>query len=481
MKKLLNYINGELVPPQKDKWIDNVNPATGEVYSLVPDSDRSDVEAAIQAAKAAFPSWSDTDINERAAILMRIADGIAARLEEFALAESDDNGKPVKLATAVDIPRASKNFRYFAHAITQYHSETFDMGSLGFNYTLRRPLGVAGLISPWNLPLYLFTWKIAPAIAAGNTAVAKPSEVTPMTGYLLSEVCIEAGLPPGVLNIVHGTGTGVGAEIVAHPETKVLSFTGSTAVGKKIQETAAPMFKKISLELGGKNPNIIFADADYEDALNTSVRSSFANQGQICLCGSRIYVERSIYDRFVADFVEKVKALKVGDPRDPETDTGAIVSEMQFKKDLEYIELAKTEGGKIECGGYRIEAPSERCKNGWFIAPTVITGLAPTCRTNQEEIFGPVVTIWPFDTEEEAISFANGTEYGLSSTLWTSNLKRAHRVAAQLEAGIVWVNSWLVRDLRTPFGGMKNSGVGREGGMEALHFFTEAKNVFIKL
>ena len=481
MQKLFNYINGDIVPPISDNWLDLYEPATGKIYAQVANSDQADVEAAYQAAKAAFPAWSDMDINERAAILMRIADGIDARLEELAIAESRDNGKPVSLARSVDIPRASKNFRYFAHAATQYHSETYDMGSSGFNYTLRRPVGVAGLISPWNLPLYLFTWKIAPALAAGNTAVAKPSEVTPMTGYLLSEICKEAGLPKGVLNIVHGNGERVGANIVSHPGIPILSFTGSTAVGQKIASVASPMFKKISLELGGKNPNIIFADAEYEDALNTSVRSSFANQGQICLCGSRIYVEKSIYAKFVKDFVAKVKALKIGDPNDEHTNIGAIVSKEQYQKDLEYIEIAKSEGGVIECGGKPAPVPNERCKDGWFLEPTVITGLSPSCRTNQEEIFGPVVTIWPFESEEEVLGYANGTSYGLAATIWTQNLKRAHRVAAALHSGIVWVNSWLVRDLRTPFGGMKNSGVGREGGMEALHFFTEAKNIFIKL
>lgn len=481
MQKLLNYINGELVPPQADQWMDNVNPATGQVYSLIPDSDADDVAAAVDAARAAFPMWSGLSTEARSRWLMKIAMMIEDQAEKLALAESVDNGKPLSLARKIDIPRGSANFRYFAHAITQFHSETYDMGSAGVNYTLRRPMGVAGCISPWNLPLYLFTWKIAPALAAGNTVVAKPSEITPMTAYLLSEICREAELPAGVLNIVHGYGHRAGAAIVAHPDVPAISFTGGTTTGKKISEVAAPMFKKLSLELGGKNPNIIFADCEYEATLSTSVRSSFANQGQICLCGSRIYVERSLYDRFVKDFVDRVKALKVGDPLAEDTKIGAIVSKDQFEKDLSYIQLARDEGGTVECGGKVAAAPNERCKDGYFIEPTVITGLPPTCRTNQEEIFGPVVTIWPFDTEEEALQYANGTQYGLSATLHTSNLKRAHRMAAELEAGIVWINSWLVRDLRTPFGGVKASGVGREGGMEALHFFTEAKNVFVQL
>lgn len=481
MLELRNYIDGALVAPIAGKYLDNIEPATGKVYGRIPDSGAEDVARAAEAAERAFPGWAATSINERSAILTRIADLIQDRLEELARAESIDNGKPLSLARRVDIPRGSSNFRYFAQAITQFHSETYDMGPTGFNYTLRRPIGVVGCISPWNLPLYLFTWKIAPALAAGNTVVAKPSEITPVTAYLLSEICIAAGLPPGVLNIVHGLGHSAGAAIVDHPSIKAVSFTGGTQTGKIISKVAAPQFKKLSLELGGKNPNIVFADCDYEKALATSVRSSFANQGQICLCGSRIYVERSIYDQFVTDFVAKVKALKVGDPLEADTDMGAIVSKAQFEKDLEYIQLAREEGGEILCGGEVAPAPNERCQEGYFLQPTVITGLGPQCRTNQEEIFGPVVSIWPFDTEEEAIQFANGTQYGLSSTIHTTHLQRAHRVAAALEAGIVWINSWLVRDLRTPFGGVKASGVGREGGFEALHFFTEAKNVFVAL
>jgi aminomuconate-semialdehyde/2-hydroxymuconate-6-semialdehyde dehydrogenase len=481
MEKILNFINGEMVPPASDQWIQNYEPATGKVYSLIPDSDERDVELAYQAAQKAFPAWADTDINERSAILLRIAEGIERRLDELALAESRDNGKPFSLAKKIDIPRAAANFRYFAHAITQFHNESYDMGSRGFNYTLRRPIGVAGAISPWNLPLYLYSWKVAPAIAAGNTVVSKPSEITPMTAFLLGEICNEAGLPPGVLNIVHGYGGKTGAAIVAHPGIPAISFTGGTATGKAISSVAAPMFKKLSLELGGKNPNIVFADANYEKAVSGSVRSSFTNQGQICLCGSRIYVERPIYEKFVADFVAQTQQMRIGDPAENGTDIGAIVSKDQFEKDLSYIELAIAEGGKIECGGKPAEAPNARCAEGWFLQPTVITGLAPGCRVNQEEIFGPVVTIWPFDTEEEVIGYANGTQYGLSSTIWSTNLQRTHRVAAQLHAGIVWVNSWLVRDLRTPFGGVKASGVGREGGMHALDFFTEPKNIFIQL
>lgn len=481
MLQLKNYINGELLAPQSGEYLNNIDPSRGEVYSYVPDSDERDVKAAYEAAAAAFPAWSMMPVQERANYLYAISEGIQKRLDELAMAECVDNGKPLWLAKKVDIPRARDNFKYFGQAITQFNNESHDMGEMGFNYTLRRPIGVAGLISPWNLPLYLFSWKIAPALAAGNTAVAKPSEITPMTGYLLSEICIEVGLPAGVLNIVHGDGSKVGEEIVKHPGIKMLSFTGSTRVGKRIAEIAAPMFKKISLEMGGKNANIIFADAEYEDALSGAVRAAFSNQGQICLCGSRILVQQEIYEQFLADFVEKVKALKVGDPLEEDTKVGAIVSKMQLDKDVQYIEIARNEGGNILTGGKQLAGPTERTAGGYFLAPTVISGLDENCRVNQEEIFGPVATIMPFDTEEDAIAKANSTPYGLSCTIWTSNLKKAHRAAAAVEAGIIWVNSWLVRDLRTPFGGVKQSGVGREGGMEALRFFTEPKNVFIKL
>ena len=481
MQEIQNYIDGQLLPSNSGKWIDDFNPATGKVYAHIADSDQADVEAAVRAARAAFPVWSGMSVEERSAIMARVADLIEAKAEAFALAESIDNGKPLALARRMDIPRGSANFRHFAHAITQYHAESYDMGAVGLNYVLRRPIGVVGCISPWNLPLYLFTWKIAPALAAGNTVVAKPSEITPMTAYMLAQVCIEAGMPAGVLNIVHGYGAKAGSAIVGHPQIPAISFTGGTATGKAISAIAAPMFKKMSLELGGKNPTLVFADCNYEETLNTVLRSSFTNQGQICLCGSRIYIERSIYDRFVADLTARVRALKVGDPLEADTDIGAIVSKDQFEKDLYYINLAQEEGGEILCGGKAAPAPNARCQDGWFIEPTLIAGLSPTCRTNQEEIFGPVVTLAPFSTDEEAIQLANSTTYGLAASIHTTHLQRAHRVSAALESGIVWVNSWLVRDLRTPFGGMKASGVGREGGMEALHFFTEAKNIFIKL
>lgn len=480
MEKILNYINGVLTEPFSGAYLENVNPAEGRVYSLIPDSGNKDVNHAVEAARRAFAKWSATPAEQRSAIMIRIADLIERDLDKLALAESIDQGKPLKLAKTVDIPRASANFRFYATAILHTASDAHFTDQQAINYTQYQPIGVAGCISPWNLPLYLFTWKIAPALAAGCTVVAKPSEVTPMTAYLLSQLCIEAGLPEGVLNIVHGLGAKAGQAIIEHPEVAAISFTGGTATGKKIAATAAPMFKKLSLELGGKNPNIIFADCDFENAVSTSIHSSFSNQGEICLCGSRIFVERPLYERFLTEFTARTRALVVGDPLDEKTKVGAIVSEAHMNKILSYIELAKKEGGTIVLGGKQVTGAG-RCANGYFIEPTIITGLEHLCRTNQEEIFGPVVTIMPFDTEEEVLEYANSTTYGLAATIWTENLKRAHRVAAQVKSGIIWVNCWLFRDLRTPFGGMKQSGVGREGGFEALKFFTEEKNVCIKL
>jgi aminomuconate-semialdehyde/2-hydroxymuconate-6-semialdehyde dehydrogenase len=480
MQKIQNYINGELIEPLSKQYLDNTNPAEGKIYSLIPDSDQQDVALAVQAANTAFSSWSVMPVEKRSAILQRIADLINRDIEQLALAESIDQGKPVKLARSMDIPRAAANMNFYASGAIHFATEAHITDTQAINYTLRNPIGVAGCISPWNLPLYLFTWKIAPALAAGCTVVAKPSELTPMTAYLFSQLCIEAGLPKGVLNIVHGLGSKAGQAIVDHTNVSVISFTGGTVTGKRIASTAAPMFKKLSLELGGKNPNIVFADCDFEQALSTSINSSFTNQGEICLCGSRIFVEQNIYDQFVAEFVKRTKALVIGDPLDDNTNLGALVSEAHLNKVLSYIELAKQEGGKILTGGNRIRLTG-RCADGFFIEPTVITGLDHQCRTNQEEIFGPVVTITPFSKEEEVVAYANSTDYGLSATIWTENLKRAHRVSAQIKSGIVWVNCWLLRDLRTPFGGMKQSGVGREGGWDAMRFFTEVKNVCIRL
>ena len=475
-----NYIDGAFSDPVGGQFLDNIDPSTGNAYGIIPRSQAADVDLAVAAAKAAFPAWSSLSAAERSSWLMKVSNAIDSKLETLALAESKDNGKPLKLATAVDIPRARDNFKFYATAILHDAYETHDMGVDGFNYTLRQPIGVAGCISPWNLPLYLFSWKIAPALAAGNTVVAKPSEITPATAYLLSEILNEIGFPKGVLNIVHGLGAEVGAAIVAHNDANIISFTGGTQTGKAISSVAAPMFKKISLELGGKNANVVFDDCDFEDAVNTSVRSSFANQGQICLCGSRIYIQRGIYEKFKAAFLERVNGLTVADPLTKEARMGAVVSKEHMEKVLSYIELAKEEGGTLLTGGHRVQLEG-RCEKGYFIAPTVFENLPADCRTNQEEIFGPVVTLTPFDTEGEALAMANGTAYGLAATIWTSDLKTAHRMAAGLHAGIIWVNCWLLRDLRTPFGGVKQSGVGREGGFEALRFFTEPKNICIKL
>lgn len=480
MERILNYISGDLVDPQSGKYLDNIEPATGKVYGEIPNSDHQDVELAVQAAEGAFPAWSKTTREERSRYMLKIAELIDENLEMLAMAEAKDNGKPVKLARSVDIPRASANMRFFATAILHESTEAHQTDGEAINMTLRSPLGVVGCISPWNLPLYLFTWKIAPALAAGNTVVAKPSEITPMTAFLFSKLCIEAGLPQGVLNIVHGLGPKVGRSIVEHPKTKAISFTGGTQTGKQIAATAAPMFKKLSLELGGKNPNIIFADCDFEKALKTSLHSSFANQGQICLCGSRIFIERPIYEKFREAFVERASKLQVGSPYDEKSQVGALVSKSHLEKVLSYIELAKEEGGKLLCGGNQVELEGS-FSQGFYLQPAVFEGLAYDCRTNQEEIFGPVVTLTPFDTEEEVLSMANSTSYGLSATVWTSNLDKANRTSSALNSGIVWVNCWLFRDLRTPFGGVKHSGVGREGGWDALNFFSEKKNICIKL
>lgn len=480
MEQVENYINGKKTPPDQGQYLDNIAPAEGKVFSRIPDSDKEDVNRAVTAAHAAFKSWSTTPAEERSALMLRVAAFIERDLETLSRIESIDTGKPISLARSLDIPRAAANFRFFATAAPHFSSDAHQTDSRALNYTLRHPVGVAACISPWNLPLYLFTWKIAPALAAGCTVVGKPSELTPMSADYLSRLFTEAEFPPGVFNVVHGRGTVAGQSLVAHPDVAAISFTGGTKTGKQISTSVAPLFRKLSLEMGGKNPNIIFADADWETAMETTIRSSFSNQGEICLCGSRILVERKVYDRFVEDFVDRTRALSIGDPMRDNVDIGALISEAHRTKVLSYVELARSEGGTVETGGECVSVPG-RCSSGFFFQPTVITGLSTTCRTNQEEIFGPVVTILPFSDESEAVSIANNTPYGLSATIWTENLGRAHRVASHLQCGIVWVNCWMLRDLRTPFGGVKQSGVGREGGWNALEFFTETKNVCIRL
>lgn len=481
MKRLANYINGEFVAPKEGRYLPNYNPATGEVYSEIPDSGLLDVVAAIQSANKAFETWSKIKTSDRADFLYKIADRIDARADELALAESIDQGKPVKLAKNMDIKRAALNFRFFAGAILHHKEMATEADGGLLNYTTRSPLGVAGLITPWNLPLYLLTWKIAPALACGNTAVCKPSEFTPMTASLLCEIFSEVGLPPGVCNMVHGTGQEVGNALVAHPGVPLISFTGGTVTGEKIQQTAAPHFKKLSLELGGKNANIIFNDADLRLAVPTSIRSSFLNQGEICLCGSRIFVQEDIYEKFLEDFVKQTEALKVGDPLHEDTFMGPVVSRAHYDKVMSKIEQAKQEKGKILAGGGMPQDLDDKHKKGYFIRPTIIADLDYCSTLQQEEIFGPVVTISSFKYANEAVKWANTTPYGLSASIWTQDVLKAHKIASQLKVGTVWVNCWLERDLRVPFGGVKASGIGREGGDYSIDFYTEVKNICLKI
>jgi len=478
MIHIQNYINGAFSDPIKNEWLDTSCPANGIVYGKLPNSSSNDIQNAYDAAEKAFIPWSETSLEKRSAILLKIASLIDVNLERFAAAESKDNGKPISVARTIDIPRAANNFRFFGHAITQFYSESHEVRSeKTINYTLRHPIGVVGCISPWNLPLYLLTWKIAPALAAGNCIVAKPSEITPYTAFLLGEICNEAGLPKGVLNIIHGLGATTGQAIVEHPQIKAISFTGGTKTGQFIAKTAAPLFKKLSLELGGKNPNIIFADCDYEKMLTTTIRSSFSNQGQICLCGSRVFVEASIYEKFKIDFIKRTSQLIVGPPSEESTQVGALVSKTHFEKVMSYIDSVDNLHSRVLFGGKRISI--EGYENGYYLSPTIIEVDSNQCNLNQEEVFGPVVTLMPFDSDAEVLAMANDVNYGLSASVWTNNLKRSLLFSEQLEVGIVWINTWMQRDLRTAFGGIKSSGIGREGGFEVLRFFTETKNICI--
>lgn len=477
---ILNFIGGTFRPPHSDQWIDNIDPARGCIAGKVTNSDFNDVEQAVVAAEEAFVEWSNLPTEARAAILNRVADGIDKHLEELALAESLDGGKPIGRARTIEIPRAASNFRYYAAAAIQFATECHDsVGKQALNFTLRHPLGTVACISPWNLPLYLLTWKVAPALATGNCVIAKPSELTPRTAFLLGEICNDAGLPKGVLNIVHGTGSSAGQAILEHPRIKAVSFTGGSATGKHVASVVAPQLKKFSLELGGKNPNLVFADCDYAKAVQTSVFAAFGNQGQICLCGSRILVEQSIYEEFKSDFIERASKLVVGDPRQEATQLGSLISKAHFDKVCSYLDLAKQGDGnaKILLGGN--PACIDGFEEGYFIQPTVIEVESNQCRLNQEEIFGPIVTLMPFDSESDAVRLANEVPYGLSATIWTQNNDRTLRLANQIQAGVIWFNTWLMRDLRTPFGGMKTSGVGREGGLDSLRFFTEPKNICV--
>lgn len=474
MQRLMHWIDGAPRPPRDDRWLAVHEPASGHAYADVAAGGAEDAAAAVTAAARAAPAWAALPNSARAGWLERLAAALEARIDDFAHVEARDAGKPFALARDAEIPRAIANLRFFAHAATQFASESHH-GEAGLNYTLRAPLGVVAAISPWNLPLYLFTWKIAPALAAGNTVVAKPSEVTPASATLFAELSGDIGLPPGVLNVVHGLGADVGDALVDDPRVRAVSFTGSTAVGRRIGARTGAALKKASLELGGKNATLVFADSDWESRLDTLVRSAFQNSGQICLCGSRILVERRIYAHFRERFVAAVLALRMSDPMDPDARMGPLVSKVQFDKVLAAIERARAEGGRVLCGGQALERP------GWFVAPTVVDGLGPDCVTNRDEIFGPVVTLQPFDDDAQALALANAGDYGLSASIWTRDLARAHHLAASLRVGMVWINTWLMRDLRTPFGGTGASGLGREGGLEAMRFFTEPKNVGLSL
>jgi acyl-CoA reductase-like NAD-dependent aldehyde dehydrogenase len=479
-----NFVDGEFCLPDDGQYLDSVNPATGQVWAKIADSGQSDVERAVNAANNALLHWTRVPTQTRSQILCRVADLLEERLEEFAVAESRDQGKPVWLARSVDIPRAVHNFRSFATSML-HHCErsTYLDTADALNYTSRDPVGVAVLISPWNLPLYLLTFKMAPALACGNTVVCKPSELTSVTCWMLCQLLQQAGVPRGVVNVVFGSGSRVGNALVAHPRTHLVSFTGSTLTAHQIRLAAAPYCKKLSLELGGKNAAVIFEDADLEKCLETTIRSSFMNQGEICLCTSRLFVDKSIFNSFLQKFVERTRKITVGDPMLDSTWMGALVSRQHRDKVLGYIELAQSEGCQV-CCGHGVDGPidlDESHREGYFIRPTVLTNVSDKSRLMTEEIFGPVVCVVPFDTEHEVVDRVNSVEYGLSATVWSGNVDRIHRVARVLKVGTVWLNCWMVRDLHMPFGGMKSSGIGREGIVDSLEFYTELRTVCLQL
>jgi len=473
-----NFIGGKFIAPLKKNYLENLNPATGKITSRIPNSTNEDVEMAVEAAQNALPNWSQVSIDKRIIWLRKIADALESRKEHIAALESMDTGKPISLAKRVDAERSVTNFEFFAEHAENLSELNYKMSD-ATNYVTRKPVGVVGLITPWNLPLYLLTWKIAPALVMGNTIVAKPSEMTPLTANLLCEILTAIDFPDGVINIVHGLGPSAGQAILEHPNIKAISFTGGTATGKIVAQTAAPMFKKLSLELGGKNATIILDDADLSTAAKGAARAAFTNSGQVCLCGSRILVADNIYDEFVNLLISEVETMTIGNPSDENTDIGSVISSEHMEKVLSYIELAKQEGGIISTGGSKVTLPSPNA-DGAFLQPTLIEGLAIDSRCATEEIFGPVASIHRFIDDDEAIEMANITQYGLAGSVWTSNPARGKSVAERIDSGILWVNTWLHRDLRTPFGGVKNSGVGREGGDWSLNFFSELSNICVK-
>lgn len=483
-RELLNFVGGKFMSGGTP--FDVYDPATGRVHATAYEADQAIVDAAVKAAKEAVEGeWGNMPLAKRRALLMKVADRIEERFDEFLEAEISDTGKPHHLAHHLDIPRGAANFRVFADAIASLSTEAFEMdtpdGGKALNYAVRKPLGVVGVISPWNLPLLLMTWKVAPAMACGNAVIVKPSEETPSTTTLLGEVMAEVGIPAGAFNVVHGFGPGSAGELLtSHPGVRAITFTGETRTGSAIMKAAAPTVKALSFELGGKNAAIVFADADLDAAVAGLARAAFLNTGQVCLAPERIYVERPVFDSFVAGLKDKAEQLKPGLPHDQGVDLGPVISDEHRRKVLDYYALAVAEGATVVTGG-GIPELSGAAADGYFVEPTVWTGLPHDARVCREEIFGPCCAVIPFDTEDEAIRFANDSEYGLASSIWTTNLSRAHRVGKAMEVGISWVNCWFLRDLRTPFGGAKMSGVGREGGEHSINFYSEPTNICIKL